>query len=376
MKKILFIFSYYLPGYKSGGPQQTLQNVSDVYGISNDIYILALNHDMGQEEVYKNIEDGWNRVGNANVLYLSDRDYNAKKICEISKEMDLVFACSLFSKHTIETLILNRLGKLDCKVVIAPMGVFSAGALRQKALKKKLFLIVAKTIGLFRNITWSFSSQLEMEDARRSIGFIEDYFIAEDLPRMATEGVRKNTKKEKELSVIFLSRICPQKNLEQCITVLDHQWNGRISFDIYGTKEDLQYWNRCKAKLEKINSSVQCRYCGEIEPKHVLSTFAKYNVFLFPTRGENFGHVVFEALSVGCVPVISDKTIWNDLDQEHCGFVLPLTDCDGFRNAIKRCLDMSNDEFSSVSDNAVRYARKRYKEILDNSGFKHIFDWK
>ena len=37
------------------------------------------------------------------------------------------------------------------------------------------------------------------------------------------------------------------------------------------------------------------------------------DIFLFPTRGENFGHVVAEALSVGCPVLTTPTTIWTDL---------------------------------------------------------------
>ena len=53
--------------------------------------------------------------------------------------------------------------------------------------------------------------------------------------------------------------------------------------------------------------------------KKVIETFSKYDVFLFPTKGENYGHVIFEALAGGCIPIISDQTPWNDIEQAGCG---------------------------------------------------------
>ena len=59
--------------------------------------------------------------------------------------------------------------------------------------------------------------------------------------------------------------------------------------------------------------------------KKVIETFSKYDVFLFPTKGENYGHVIFEALAGGCIPIISDQTPWNDIEQAGCGKVISLS---------------------------------------------------
>jgi hypothetical protein len=43
---------------------------------------------------------------------------------------------------------------------------------------------------------------------------------------------------------------------------------------------------------------------------------AEYDLFLFPTLGENYGHVISEALASGCPVVISDQTPWRNLEAE------------------------------------------------------------
>jgi glycosyltransferase involved in cell wall biosynthesis len=45
-------------------------------------------------------------------------------------------------------------------------------------------------------------------------------------------------------------------------------------------------------------------------PDDVPGTFAQYDLFAFPSRGENFGHVVLESLSVGTPVLVSDRTPW------------------------------------------------------------------
>ena len=374
MKKVLFIVPYYLPGYRSGGPQRTVENIVDMFGSLNQIYILTRDHDMGTNDIYPNIKSGWNRVGSANVAYAGNKEYTVKKIVECSESMDMVYACSLFSSCTIKAIISKKSGLLKCPLMVASMGVFSDGAIRQKSFKKKAFLCIFKALGMFKNIKWSFSSEAEKKDAENYLGKIPDYIIAEDLPSKVKTFQRRYEKTSGELKVIFLSRICQTKNLLKCLEILNTRWNGKIFFDIYGTREDSSYWEKCQELIKELNITVNCNYCGEIESSKAAETFSSYDVFLFPTLGENFGHVIFEALSSGCVPVISDKTIWNDIEKEGCGRIVPLDDTDKFRENINEFLKMNNDEFKEISDNAVRYAENKYRSSIEENGYSEIFD--
>ena len=46
-------------------------------------------------------------------------------------------------------------------------------------------------------------------------------------------------------------------------------------------------------------------------PKNqVISTFGLYDAFVFPTLGENFGHVIAESLASSCPVICSDQTPW------------------------------------------------------------------
>ena len=62
--------------------------------------------------------------------------------------------------------------------------------------------------------------------------------------------------------------------------------------------------------IEKVPENVKIHISDEIHPDEVPDTFSKYNLFVFPTRGENFGHVIPEALSVGTPILLSDQTHW------------------------------------------------------------------
>lgn len=60
--------------------------------------------------------------------------------------------------------------------------------------------------------------------------------------------------------------------------------------------------------------------------------------FLFPTLGENYGHVIFEALAAGCPVIVSDQTPWQDLEKREVGWVIPLADQQRYCQVIEQIL--------------------------------------
>ncbi len=376
MSRILIINSSYLPGYKSGGPQQTVQNICDVFAKSNEIYLVTKNVDFGETVPYDVEINKWLKLYGINIMYVRPQDYGIKLFKVLYKQFDILLACGLFSKSTIQIMLVNK--DKSKRLYVAPMGVFSKNALAEKSTKKIAFLRTFSLLGVFKKIIWSFTSEEEYNEAKTAVGDknIKKYIIAEDLPRAIDfrASRQKVSKRDGILKIAFLSRIVPKKNLLYAIHILNSEYNGRISFDIYGIKEDAEYWTKCEAEIRDLPENIECRYCGSLKPEESVPVFASHDIFLFPTQGENYGHVIFESLAGGCLPVISDTTPWKDFDEKHCGYVIKLDDIDGFRNAIQTYLDTSLESFLEMKMNAIDYAEQKYKTSVETSGYKAIFN--
>lgn len=375
MKKILILAGRYLPGYKDGGPVRTLINLTDLLGDEYDFRLAVLDRDHGDTQPYPNIKvNEWNQVGKAKVWYYRPGELRFSLIRKLAREADLIYLCGFYDRYGYETLILNRMGMLFGKpVVVASMGSFSEGALSQKSLKKKVFISCCKALGLFDGITWSVTSSYELEDVKREVSSKARCMIAEDLPRSEismAQNVRSGA-----LKVVFLSRICRQKNLLYCAEILQ-EVSSNIEFDIYGPMEDQEYWELCESVLKTLPDNVRWHYCGEVDTNSVPEVFSKYDVFLFPTMGENYGHVIFEALASGCVPIVSDRTPWNWLQEYGSGYILPLDNEQVFAKTIDAFAAMTVDEKRSASMKAIESANMKIQETREHTGYREIFEWR
>ncbi|MEN6372107.1 MAG: glycosyltransferase [Armatimonadota bacterium] len=362
-KCILVITGAYLPGYKGGGPIRSVANIVDHTAGIYDFRILTSDRDFGDNAPYPNIvANTWQKVGNAQVCYLSRKkqSFSALRDLLLSSSYDVYYLNSIFSPvFTLKILLLYRLKLIpQVPVILAPRGELCPGALQLKNLKKTFFLRIAKLCGFYRNITWQATAPTEAENIRSAIGTGEHIVIAPNLPAVIDDYDQYNllTKEPGELKIIFLSRIGRKKNLYGAIGLL-RGVTGRVIFDIYGPREDMEYWRECEALITKLPDNLIVRYCGEVPHHTVKETFSRYHVFLFPTFSENFGHVILEAMQAGCLPVISNQTPWHNLECQCIGWDIPLNATDDFCKVLQKCVDMDNEVYQHWSVQAISFAK-------------------
>jgi glycosyltransferase involved in cell wall biosynthesis len=320
MRPIILCFvAYYLPGYRSGGPVRTIANIVHHLGAEYDIRIVTSDRDFLSEKPYPGVQiDSWNTFGNAQVYYASRFSLTFFGIIRILRETphDFVYLNSFFSFWFASIpLFVRRLGLVPLKpVLIAPRGEFSPGALSIKKHKKLLHIFLSGFLGIYKNLYWQASSELEVNDIRFSLSRLGlRIHVAPDLPGdFVLKDTYVNTSVSRRpgpLRVVFLSRITPKKNLDYLLRAL-HGISSSIHLSIHGPIEDSYYWRFCLSLIENLPLNISAEYSGEVFPANIHSVLSSYDLFVFPTLGENFGHVILESLSAGTPVLISDQTPW------------------------------------------------------------------
>lgn len=374
-RKILIITGRYLPGYKDGGPVRSIKNLVDYLGEEYDFQILTCDRDHGDIQAYDNIKvNDWNQVGKAAVYYVEPKGFKVSVIKKLANDSELVYVCGCFNDYAINTLTLKRLKMIKVPVVVASMGLFSPLEFRLKYKKKKLFTSVFNILGLFKNIYWSATSEVEIEEIKQQVcAKGSQFYIAEDLPRLVENKSLNKEKNKNALELVWISRITQKKNLLQAIDILKVV-KGNIQFTIYGPVHTQGYWNECKNELQKLPHNINYEYRGNVESEKIVETLSQHHVFLFPTLGENYGHVIQEALSAGCPCILSNQTPWKNLEEEGVGFVYDLSNRKKFTEAIEYYEKMDALEYNSVSNKVLQYAIVNSNEKAKSTGYRNIFE--
>ena len=124
--------------------------------------------------------------------------------------------------------------------------------------------------------------------------------------------------------------------------------------------------------MKKLPPNISWEYKGLVDSEKVVQTLRPYHVFLFPTLGENYGHVIQEALSAGCACILSDQTPWNDLEENDVGFVYPLKQIDDYVKAVDHYAEMP--EFDTIAEKAIHYIAGKSNQKVKNTGYTKIFE--
>jgi len=365
---VLAFLPHYLPGYKAGGVIRSIANMVSHISKNFQFKIFTSDRDFHDTRHYRGIcVNEWNRVGNAMVYYCPPRGLSLFAVFKIlsETEYDILYLNSFFSpKFTILPLLLRWLNLVPRKpTVLAPRGELAPAALKLKAWKKKPYMFAAKLLELYSRITWHASTldeKTEITDNVRNVRRVvlaEQIFVAEDLPTVHSDlPGRTGSKHRGRLNLVFLSRICRKKNLEMALDVVSKVKEGRISFHIYGPLEDHRYWRQCRQMFHRLPENVEAEYKGVVKNTEVIEVLKKYNLFFFPTCGESFGHVIWEAMLAGCPVLVSDRTPWRNLQEQGVGWDVPLSEFHRFCEIIENCADMGQEEHLYWSTRAREYA--------------------
>jgi glycosyltransferase involved in cell wall biosynthesis len=373
--RIVIAIDHFLPGTNAGGPVRTVAATVEQLGDEFEFVVVTGERDRGDRVPYPRLKQGAAFVGRSQVHYLPPARMRPLALAALLEQLRPQALClnGVFARTSRNTLLARKAGRIrGVPVLLAPRGDFSSGALAFKRTKKTFFLRVARASGLYRGVLWHASSGYEEREIRAALGPGAEtdgsrIVVARDLvPRQADEsrparGVTTDrqlpsrpVKRRGAARIVFLSRIARKTHLDGAIKLLAGT-EGEIEFEIFGLIEDPGYWRECERLLAQLPPNVHARYLGAAPPEGVTELLAGHHLLFFPTRGENFGHVILEALRAGCPVLVSDQTPWRGLASRRVGWDLPLAAPESFRAAIGELVGMDGATFAEWSERAREF---------------------
>ena len=374
---ILIFMDWFDPAFKAGGPIRSIMNFVDSLHRSYTLKIFTADRDINASSALPGITtDIWQEYsGHAYVFYSSQSNVRSKVKMQIKllPKNSFVYLNSMFSYSFMLTpLIFCILNRPDLNVIINPRGMLKPNALKYKWLKKRVFLAVFKLCRLQKKVVWHFTEKNEVQNAMKLLGKKFEYEIIPNFPiRPSNELIRK-VKIPGELKVVFIGRVHPIKNLKYGLDILS-KIKGNIHVRIYGLIEDMNYWAQCRDLIDDLESSIRVEYVGPIHFNKVGDAIVDHHLLLSPTSGENFGHNIFESLAMGRPVLISDQTPWRDLSIAGIGWDVPLSDREGFIEALKQMLNMDQNQFDHMCINCLNYASDFHSGTDLVNRYKNLF---
>lgn len=375
---LVFVLNY-LPGFKAGGVLRTVVNTIDWLRDDYDFRIVTRDRDLGDTAPYATVRsDRWELVDGTPVRYLQPSDINTDSLLALVAETApaLIHLNSFFDPtFTLRLLWARKLGRLPkIPVLVSPRGEFGDGSLKLKYPKKRVYMAVTGVLGLFHDVIWHATSALELQDiiAARKINDAP-VRMALDLPSKIMPVAEGASATGQSLRIVFLSRLSREKNLDFALRVLQ-KVQSAVIFDIYGPEEDKSYWQECQKLMAQLPSNVVATFHGPVSPASVVQLFSGYDLFFFPSKGENYGHVIAESISAGTRVLLSTATPWHGLAADGLGWDVDLKDEAAFIAIIEQLAAEDSTARAAARISAIDGAQRRLLDPATLAANRALFD--
>ena len=293
---------------------------------------------------------------NTQVWYASKKSRSIKIILTEIKQSEatVLFIIGIYSWYF--NIVPLLFGTTKTKI-LSVRGMLHPGALSQKPLKKKIYLAVLKLLRVQRRIYFHATDEQEVLFIQVAFGKRINSFIAGNFPRIfdLQPVVQKSAGSLRMTSIALIS---PMKNIALVLESLQ-QCTQQIIYDIYGPVKDKRYWEGCIALIQQLPSNISVRYKEAIEPATTEATLSLYDIFILPSKSENFGHAIFEALSAGKPVITGNFTPFNKLATQLAGKNVSIDNTKEITAAINFFASMDLLDFTRWNIGAKAYATKQ-----------------
>jgi glycosyltransferase involved in cell wall biosynthesis len=370
LPKIFITIPWFLPAFRAGGPVQSIANLVREYREDVTYHIFCSDVDLNGAALEKIRPNEWVAFNDhTQVWYAAPEKISDTMVRQVSEvKPDVLFIIGLFSWH------FNMVPLMYCKApkkIISTRGMLHPGALSQKRWKKRIYLRLFKLLEYHYKVQFHATDEEEHQYINNFFDGIPEIFTAGNFPNNIG-GLPLPRKEPGQLNLISIALISPMKNILLVLQALEKA-DAVIKYDIYGPVKDLEYWDSCLAQIKKLPANVSVVMHKELEPAKVSAALASAHVFILPSKSENFGHAIYEALSAGRPVITSYNTPWNHLRLSMAGSNVSLEDTPGLYEAITVFAAMDEATFTQWHHGAIAYAVNAIDMDKIRSGYKAMF---
>ena len=206
--------------------------------------------------------------------------------------------------------------------IIAPRGTLDPAALQYSRYQKKLFMLLGQRSAL-KTATAIHATSLAEAEHVRSHGITCPIILSKngiDIPHLPINKDLPPTGR----TLLYLGRLHPKKGLDMLFSAWERlsmkfpEWNLKVVGEGQPRYED---------ELRRLVKSRRLQRIAFEGPKYGEKKIAEYasaDLFVLPTKGENFGMVVAEALAAGTPVVCTSAAPWADLSRFGAGWTCSL----------------------------------------------------
>lgn len=353
-KHVLIFCDYFSPAYKAGGPIQSLDAMVKALNKDVQFSVFCSDHDLDGSKL-KVQKDKWINYENSLVFYASQQFLKVQNILSLLKEKKAttLFINGIYSWYfNLVPLLLAK----DVRKIVSVRGMLHPGALSQKPFKKKIYLSLWKLLRIHHACEFHATTIDEKDFIESVFGKTVKVWVAGNFTKVLDYNIPP-VKEESPLILISVALISPMKNHLLILQALQKS-DENIVYLIYGPVKEDNYWKECTLLIKEMPANITVVYKGEIVPAKIPGALREAHVFILPSKSENFGHAIYEAMTAGKPLITSHFTPWNNLKENSAGLNVSIDTPKEIREAVNFFAGLDNAMLEKWSRAAREFALK------------------
>jgi glycosyltransferase involved in cell wall biosynthesis len=204
-------------------------------------------------------------------------------------------------------------------LVVSPRGMLQPEALAFSAWRKRLFWTLLQGPAYAGASAWHATSTAEAEEVR-AFGVRAPIAVVPngiDLPQIDVSSGRREGPGR---TLLFIGRVHPIKGLLDLIAAWARLGDERPDWTLRIVGPDERGH---RAELETMAARLgahRIKFCGPAYGEDKAAVLRAADLFVLPSRNENFGLAAAEALAAGVPAIVSRGAPWAGLETERCGW--------------------------------------------------------
>ena len=255
--------------------------------------------------------------------------------------------------------------------VVSPHGTLAPAAFELGSRVKKPFWRFVQKPSLDAATAFCATAQGELEDIR-SYGFRQPIAL---IP-LGVEIPAFERVPSKRRTALYLSRVHPKKQPDVLIRAWARLWKDFPDWDlrIVGPDYDNPGYIEEMKKLAAELGAQRITFDGELTGDDKLNAYRSSEVYVLPTKNENFGITITEALAAGTPVIVTTGTPWGKIVSHGAGWWIE-QGVDALVAAMQDALKRSRSDLAEMGERGRRWMLDEYQWSSVATRTLGLYEW-
>lgn len=309
-------------------------------------------------------------INNVFNLALSSKKFK-NGLKEKVQDGDIIHNHMLWRMPNIYPLHIKKSKRIS--LITSPRGSMSKEALQVSEKKKLIFNKLSNQNNMLSSCDAFHATSNKEKNEIRSLGYKQPIAVIKngvDIPILK----KTNFSKEKT-KFLYLGRIHPIKGLDLLIRTwykIEAQ-HKNCTLEICGYYEDIEYYNSLKELIKKLGLQ-NIYFSDKVSGDEKQKKYIENDVFIIPSKSENFALVIAEAMSYGLPVIVSEETPWHIVKKNNYGWVISLNEDDIYL-AISEANTCDKTDLKDMGNFGRKYIEEHFSWNVLSKDYLTFYDW-